>query len=196
MSKFLRIGIDVDLTWVDTGGPWFEWLCKVYGPPSFNPYALKVVDYNLSKYFPSAGDHQVKPYDFWEDPFLYDLLHPAPGAVEALEKIVSEGHSAHFISYCKKGHFSSKVRHLKRHTQHFMDLEPGSGHGFYATKNKSMIAVDVIIDDRNAFLNQFGNDVIKIKFDTPYSQDEELIATPDLVTSDWSVIKDFILDLA
>ncbi|UYL84910.1 hypothetical protein pEaSNUABM56_00209 [Erwinia phage pEa_SNUABM_56] len=200
MSKPLQIGIDVDLTWVDSGSAWLAWLEKAYGikvdwdlPPKLPDGALH---YNLTKYFPPPGPHQLSGMAFWEETHLYDTLLPREGAVDALEALVKAGHFAHFISMCKKGHFSSKVRNIERHTAHFMDLEPHNGHGFYATKNKGMLKVDVIIDDRNSFLNQFGGDVIKIKFDTPYSQDEGLIGTPDLVTADWTVIKDFILDLA
>lgn len=200
MSRILNIGIDVDLTWVDSGSPWIRWMEKVYGvqvnwdlPPKLPSGALY---YNVSKYFPPPKEHQLAPYEFWEEQHLYDSLEPREGAVEALRALVKAGHFAHFISMCKKGHFSSKVRHIKRHTDDFMSIEPGSGHGFYATKNKGMIKVDVIIDDRNSFLNQFGDDVIKIKFDTPYDQDEELIGTVDLVTGDWTVIKDFLLDIA
>lgn len=200
MSKSLNIGIDVDLTWVDSGTAWILWMEKVYGrrvdwrlPPKLPNGALY---YNVSKYFPPHKEHQLAPYDFWEEQHLYDSLEPREGAVNALRRLVKAGHYAHFISMCKKGHFSSKVRHIKRHTEDFMSLEPGSGHGFYATKNKGMIKVDVIIDDRNSFLNQFGDDVIKIKFDTPYDQDEELRSVPDLVTGHWSVIGDFLLDIA
>lgn len=85
---------------------------------------------------------------------------------------------------------------MKRETEEFFSLEPGSGHGFYATKNKAGLKLDVIIDDRNEFLNQFGDDVLKIKFWTPYDQSEELKVSIDLETSDWSHIQDFILDLS
>lgn len=200
MSRKLSIGIDVDLTWVDSGSAWLSWLERTSGsrvdwdlPPKLPNGALH---YNLTKYFPPPKPHQLPGMAFWEETHLYDTLEPREGAVAALEALVKAGHFAHFISMCKKGHFSSKVRHIERYTSHFMDLEPHNGHGFYATKNKGLLAVDVIIDDRNSFLNQFGDHVLKIKFDTPYSQDEELIGKPDLVTGDWAVIKEFLLDYA
>lgn len=196
----LKIGIDVDLTFVDSGTPWIEWLEKVYGvkmdlslPPP-NPQGM--LYYNVSKYFPPAKVHQLSPYEFWEDPYLYDKLKPLPGAVEAVAAWAKAGHFNHFVSYCMKGHFSSKVRFLKRETEEFFSLEPGSGHAFYATKHKAGVDVDVIIDDRNEFLNQFGPEVIKIKFKTPYDQSEELKTSIDLETDDWYTIRDFVLDIA
>ncbi|ALM02516.1 hypothetical protein KB57_129 [Klebsiella phage vB_KpnM_KB57] len=200
MRKPMNIGIDVDLTFVDSGTPWLHWLELMYGvkadcslPPP-NPQGKTY--YNLSKYFPPAKVNQLPPYEFWEDPYLYDRLKPRPGAVEAVAAFAEAGHFNQFVSYCKKGHFSSKVRFLKRETEEFFSLEPGSGHGFYATKNKAGLKLEVIIDDRNEFLNQFGDDVLKIKFWTPYDQSEELKVSIDLETSDWSHIQDFILDLS
>ncbi|WNT48166.1 hypothetical protein SPLA5a_PHROGS00083 [Salmonella phage SPLA5a] len=200
MRKPLNIGIDVDLTFVDSGTPWLQWMEQVYGVkadynlPDINPQGMDY--YNLSKYFPPAKVNQLPPYEFWEDPYLYDKLRPRAGAVDAVAAWAAAGHFNHFVSYCKKGHFSSKVRFLKRETEEFFSIEPGSGHGFYATKNKAGIKIDVIIDDRNEFLNQFGPEVIKIKFKTPYDQSEELRVSLDLETDDWNVIKDFVLDIA
>ncbi len=99
------------------------------------------------------------------------------------------------MSYCKKGHFSSKVRFLKRETEEFFSIEPEVV-TVLCNKNKAGIKIDVIIDDRNEFLNQFGPEVIKIKFKTPYDQSEELRVSLDLESDDWNVIKDFVLDIA
>lgn len=197
-SKERGVICDIDLTFVDSGVPWLDWLTSVYGvEPDFS---IKSPDgmtyYNLSKYFPAPLAHQINPYDFWEDPHLYDKLKPIEGAVEALRKIKAAGSPIRFGSYCKNGHFSSKARMIKRYTSDFLDIETGStGDGFYATKVKNGIKGAVIIDDRNQFLNQFGDDVIKIKFWTPYTQDEEPSCKYDLVTSDWNEIGDFVVDI-
>lgn len=196
MSK-LNIGIDVDLTLVDSGTAWLEWLDIVYGV-SFGPSIKSIpkgetVYYNLSKYFPQPSSSQVTPFDFWEDPFLYDKLKPLPGSVEAIKKLKEAGHNIRFVSHCKKGHFSSKVRFLKRHFP-FVDLESATGDGFYATKAKNGVAVDVLVDDRHSFLNQMDDNVIKILFETPYDQEVELKTTPDYRGNDWEHIGGFILE--
>ncbi len=57
MRKPLNIGIDVDLTFVDSGTPRLQWMEQVYGVkadynlPDINPQGMEY--YNLSKYFPS-----------------------------------------------------------------------------------------------------------------------------------------------
>lgn len=189
---------DVDLTFVDSGRPWTEWMEAVYGvaPDWSQTEPGELYHYNLSKYFPEPKVNQIPPYDYWEDPFLYDKMKPLPGAVEALYALKLAGHPIRFVSYCKKGHFGSKARFLKRETSHFLDLEHGTtGDGFYATKVKSGVAGAVIIDDRNEFLNQFGPEVIKIKFATPYTQSALPTCSYDLETCDWYEIRDFLLDI-
>lgn len=192
--------VDVDLTFVDSGWPWRDWMESVYQCEADNDamnkdlYEKGLYDYNLSKYFPNRCKDAIEPYEFWEDPHLYDKMTPMPGAVDALRRLHKAGHPIRFVSYCKKGHFSSKVRFLKRHCP-FLDLDNGTdGSGFYATKVKAGVSGGVIIDDRHQFLNQFADDVIKIKFDTPFSQDVEPRVQYDFVSANWTLIADFILD--
>lgn len=192
--------VDVDLTFVDSGWPWLYWMESVYQIPADFELLDKdyeesgLFNYNLSKYFPSRCKEAIPPYEFWEDPHLYDKLKPLPGAVEAIRRLHEAGHPIRFVSYCKKGHFSSKVRFLKRHCP-FLDLDNGTdGSGFYATKVKAGVAGGVIIDDRHQFLNQFDDNVIKVKFDTPFTQDEEPRTQYDLTSCDWNVIAEWLLE--
>lgn len=189
--------VDVDLTFVDSGTPWFQWLEDVYGvaPDMSKGPGNGQIHYNLGKYFPAPLVEQISPHDYWEDMFLYDRLKPLPGAVNALKTLKEAGYPIRFVSHCKKGHFSSKARMVKRETSHFLDIEKGStGDGFYATKVKSGVSGRVIIDDRNEFLNQFGDDVIKIKFKTPYTQFEDPRVKYDFESDDWDEILQFLLD--
>lgn len=199
-SQKTPIIVDVDLTFVDSAAPWMQWLEDVYGvaPDWTKGPGNGQVSYNLSEYFPAPKVHQIDPFEFWEDPYLYDKLVPRPGAVAALERMKAAGHPIRFGSFCKNGHFSSKARMLKRYTSHFLDLDKGTtGDGFYATKVKSGIAGGVIIDDRHAFLNQFGSDVLKIKFDTVFTQDEGIVEGGyDLTSEDWNEIADFVIEYA
>lgn len=193
--------IDVDLTFVDSGWPWLDWMESVYKTEPDREMMQKDIeenglfDYNLSKYFPNRCVQKINPYEFWEDPHLYDKLNPIEGAVAAIKRLHEAGHPIRFVSYCKKGHFSSKVRFLKQSCP-FLDLDSGKdGSGFWATKNKAGVMGGFIIDDRNKFLNQFPDEVVKIRFDTMFTQDEEPRVVYDLVSSDWKAIADFILDL-
>lgn len=192
--------VDVDLTFVDSGWPWLEWMENVYQIKADrllmenDRREFGLFDYNLSKYFPTRCKEAIAPYEFWEDPHLYDKLKPMPGAVDAIRRLHEAGHPIRFVSYCKKGHFSSKVRFLKRHCP-FLDLDNGTdGSGFYATKVKAGVTGGVIIDDRNQFLNQFSDEVIKVKFATPFTQEEDPRTQYDLVSSDWNVIAEWLLE--
>lgn len=189
--------VDVDQTFVDSATPWMNWCTDVYGvspdwskgPPGGEMH------YNIGKYFPDPKMFQPQPLEFWEDPFLYDKLRPLPDAVEVLKVMKGIGHPIRFASYCKNGHFSSKARMLKRETAEFLELESGlTGDGFYATKVKSGIRGGVIIDDRNEFLNQFGDEVIKIKMWTPFTQTVQPRCDYDLVAIDWYSIGKFLTD--
>lgn len=192
--------VDVDLTVVDSGTPWFEWLEKVYKIPAdsalmnLHREQFGLIKYNLAAYFPNRCSEALSPYEYFEDPHLYDKLSPLPGVVDAIYRLWKAGHPIRFVSHCKKGHFSSKVRFLKRSFP-FIDLDNAPcGSGFYATKNKSGVSGAAVIDDRNNFLNQFGGDVLKIKFKTQYTQDEEPRCKYDLESDDWEKIADFLLD--
>ena len=74
---------------------------------------------------------------------------------------------------------------------------PDDNIAFIATKEKWAVLGDVVIDDRNYFLNQFSNrrECLKIKIKTPYSQDVGLSVSLDLETNDWNKIGQFINEL-
>lgn len=192
--------IDIDQTFVDSGTPWLAWMEYQYGiSPDLEMMDRDLrttgfLNYNLGKYFHHRPAGAVAPYEFWEEPELYDSLKPLPGAVEAIYRLYEAGHPIGLPSYCKKGHFASKVRMIMRELD-FLDLDgKNNGCGFYATKYKAGIKGSVIVDDRNEFLNQFSDDVLKIKFATPYTQDEPPRVAYDLETNEWSKIADFILE--
>lgn len=187
----MNIAVDIDLTIVDTGASWLAWLKQHF--PMEQVVPCSEVSYNLGEYFgeSTTGLHH---FEYWDNNHLYDELEFIHGVVENLGILKSHGHNIYFVSHTRPGHFKSKFRMLSR--LEFIDFKGGDA--FLATQEKGSLSgsVDVIIDDRHAFLNQFADDVIKIKFSTPYTQDEELIGTVDLATSDWTVIKDFIMDIA
>ena len=66
------------------------------------------------------------------------------------------------------------------------------------THEKHFADVDVIIDDRNKFLESFKDkpEVIKIKVKTMFTQDTDLTVSLDLETNDWKKIGEFISDLS
>jgi len=102
------------------------------------------------------------------------------GSVAFLKRFSDSGYNVLFASYCKKGHFGSKYDWLKKHY-------PFMG-GFFATKEKQYIKADIFIDDRNDMLNkryQEDPKCLLVKFDTKYTQSEELLCPNVTVISDW-----------
>lgn len=191
------IAIDVDLTLVRSDFEWANWLDKITGEPVNRIDMLHngQIDYDLTRYYPKMRELGISPFDFWEDPFLYDKMAPILGAVEAVKKMKDAGFNIRFVSYCKNGHFSSKARWLKRHFP-FVILGKGStGDGFYATHEKGGVMCDMIIDDRHEHLNQFSDRILKVKYWTPYTQSHELRGKADLMSDNWSEIADFAVDI-
>ena len=196
MANKLNIGIDYDLSVIDTcfgRGGWFDYLnnmshCKL-GIDFFN--SLPEIDYNIGKYWPDLTEDEVM--SFWSDPKLYQKLTPNPDAVKVINELAAQGHSIVFLSMCKKGHFASKVQSSKE----WFNI-PQEQYGFIVTHEKHFADVDVIIDDRNKFLESFKYkpEVIKIKIKTPYTQDVDLSVSLDLETNDWNKIGEFINELS
>lgn len=189
-SKLLVV--DVDLTIVASDLSWLEWLRKRY--PQILNIPEKDIDYNLAKYFDHQDCYGCSGMDYWNQFDLYDNLPLIEGCYEALEALKSAGFNFAFTSHTKSGHFSSKTRMLKKIP--FVDFSKGDA--YVATHEKGVLSdcAFAVIDDRNKFLNQFGDSVLKVKYDTPYTQCEEPTSQYDLITNDWSKIKDFIIDMS
>jgi len=184
----LTIGVDIDLTIVPSDVYWEKWLKKHFKQILEIPE--ENADYNLGKYF-AESKFGLKHMDFWDNPHLYDEMEFIPGCYDALEDLKKCGHNLLFISHTRSGHFSSKFRLLNKLP--FLQFESGCQDGFIATKEKGVLspAVDIMIDDRNKFLNQFFN-VKTILFKTRYTQDELPKRKHYLESSDWAEITENI----
>lgn len=161
----LNIGIDVDIPVVDTPTVWRTWMISVC---SQNPdIPLKNSAYNISTYFQAPED--VDLMEFWRSCTLYDNLSPRRDAVNAIKDLHDAGNRIIFVSSIKGNHHKSKYNFLKKHFP-FMA-------GFIATKEKHYVDVDVMIDDRTSHLNAFytegRNDVLTIRYESPYRQYEK-----------------------
>ena len=198
----MRVGIDVDITLVETGVEWWKWLsdCETYGLP-YNLKDYKVegkFDYNLGNYFP---DYEYvtgcNPHSFWKQNNLYDWLSPLPNSVNVIKRLVDAGHEIVFISHTHGAHLKSKVDFLRRHFP-FADI--GGKGGFIATKEKHLVDVDVMIDDRIDNLLKFKDSVIKVYFgsiyqDTPFNKHEVDFITNDDCNLGWFDLESYFEEL-
>ena len=172
------IAVDVDLTVCGIDILWWNWLCSVtnskYMPM---PKEEGKVNYNLSKYFEDKLEKVGRDgLDFFRQEGVYDFAPVIKDSEQVLKYLKGQGHEIVFVSAVKGNHHKSKYNFLKRHFP-FMD-------GFVATKEKNYVNCDIIIDDRNVFLNKVTCDT-KIKFYTPYQQCEELKNNKVLLVKSW-----------
>lgn len=201
----MKIGIDVDLTLVDTGYEWWEWCVQELS--KVKPFCIEIpsvtrmyddwkesgkCSYNFNEEFPSFTETTgLDIFSFWKQDDLYDNIIPLPNSVEVVKQLVEAGHSIVFISHCHGGHFKSKVDWLKKYFP-FADI--GGKGGFIATKEKHLVNVDVMIDDRIENLLRFPDEVIKVYFNTIYADNEFVRSDVDMITSvdnGWLDIKEY-----
>lgn len=189
------IAIDVDLTTLASDVLWWEWLVKMCGESNLGFSSLEQlhiwatttnqkVDYDLTEYFGEPINDRVSALDFFRSDSTYDLVQPVEGAVEYISKLASEGFEIVFVTHCKRNHSRSKYNCLERYFKGF-DWD------YVVTKEKHRVNADIIIDDRNEFLQQFldkGKTAIRIH--TPYTQhtdvDEEHMLFKEC--EDWKAV--------
>lgn len=156
-----------------TTSEWEEEIAKTNG----------VIDYNLVNYFPDIT--QKEGFAFWQRHDLYQKLKLYPEAVEVLRE-VGQKHKLVFTSYCKSGHAHSKYDML---VENFKNHLPEGHFAFVNTKEKWAVKCDMVIDDRNEFINMFDPyEVSRILFTTNYTQTEPVIG-PVVKTNNWYEIK-------
>lgn len=181
------IAIDVDLTVVSTDREWWKWLCEV--DTSMSPKQLKnITTYNLGEHSSLSSDFSM---GFWTGNRIYDELEPIRGT-EVINKLMSLGIDVIFMSSTTTGHIDSKKAWLDEHFP--------NNKGLVCTDNKEFVSADVYIDDRFDALraidilnvNKGNLSFTTIGYDTQYNQRTTFI--PDLVSNDWQLIYQEILD--
>lgn len=182
-----EIIVDVDLTVAKSDISWLGYLQSRYDFKD-NTIALQFfkdrdnecLDYNLSKYFDLRGDDPMK---FWKRSNLYKYVQPLPSCKRVLDYLKGKGDKIYFVSHAKTEHNKSKWDWINTH---FPWVRNSSDAAYIVTRNKNAVKGSVIIDDRNLFLNMHDAKV-KIKINTPYTQDEEL-TRPVFSVDSWDEI--------
>ncbi len=136
------IGVDVDLTVVDTLTVWLNWYEKQTG----HNVKEKVKGWNGN--IETLMHKHKSPLEFWKIEDLYENLEPIEHSVEILERLSKCGHEIIFVSSCFAEHYYSKEKFLEKHF-------PFKS-GFISTKEKWHTDVDVMIDDFDKNLNEMS----------------------------------------
>lgn len=157
----MKIGVDVDLTVVNLVDDWLSWLNSMTGQSLTKEDCN--YDYAIGDYFKEAlKPFDLCPKDFWRAGHIYDLAKPIEGSIDYLKLLHKEGNEIIFISKIMGNHAESKKMFLNRYFPFHS--------GIVFTDEKGLVDVDVMVDDRIEFLNQFSEDVLKILIKTPYKQ--------------------------
>jgi 5'(3')-deoxyribonucleotidase len=136
------IGVDVDLTVVDTLTPWIKWYEKLTGHNIFKDISHKL--YGIEELMKEHKD----PLEFWKSSTLYDNLIPIEGSVKTLE-CMSNKNDVVFISSCFPEHIKSK--------EYFLNRNFPFHKGFISTSQKEFIQCDYYIDDYSKYLRNMKN---------------------------------------
>lgn len=137
------LGVDVDLTVVDSLKPWLDWFEDRTGRRVQNAdgnYDLVPEMHQIMKEARISGKNWFDPMEFWHYDNLYDGLEPLEGAVDALAAAKDSGWTILFISSCIPDHERSKKQFLKRHFPF--------ASAFISTHDKQFIDYDILIDDK------------------------------------------------
>ena len=191
MSKCI-IGVDIDLTVAQIDDLWYDWLVRMtgYDPMIDVSYDMledsqHLLEYNLSTYWKEQLEERgIDGLEFFRGTHLYDMVDPVHESPKYINELYEEGYDIVFISALKGHHHRSKYEFLGRHFNF---------DGFIGTKEKQYINCDIMIDDRNNFLNLSRADV-KIKIFTPYTQDVGLENDVKLCHN-WEEIYNYIKEL-
>lgn len=175
----MRLGVDVDLTVVDTGQEWYNYLRGVseIEVPPYEDFlvANTVAPYNMADVFKDI-DYQ-KCLGYWREEHLYDNLQPLKDSVQVLEDLkISKGYEIIFVSTIKGNHHKSKYYFLKKNYP-FLD-------GFIATKEKKYAKIDLMVDDRLNVLELLDRNVITVQKITPFDQTSKFV--PSYSFDDWA----------
>lgn len=174
----MRIGVDVDLTIVDTLTPWLDWFKSKTGKdlPSH-----EIEGHNLELVMNSYLDG-LDAVSYWESHDLYDDITPIPEAKHFIDSAISAGHEIVFITVSNHGHFRSKARFLNR--------EFPNASGIIHTNLKWMIDIDVIIDDNTEILKQVRDKSPHIEI---FQVKTQLNRNTPFIRHDWVDIKNKLL---
>lgn len=166
------LGVDVDLTTLQSDHAWWFWLCTMAEDHNL-PYSISEfvrqgnkLDYDLSSHFPPMKNENVDPFDFWRQEGVYDWILPVDGAKWAINDLMKY-YNIVFVTHNKGNGGRSKFNNLDR-------LFGKDNFSYVVTREKYLVKMNYMIDDRNDFLNACAkNGITSIKIETPHRQLEK-----------------------
>ena len=120
-----------------------------------------ITQWNMTMFFPGLTWDQV--YGVMDEPGFWGTVEPMPGAAEALQHFMQEGHEVYIVTATYYGHVREKMGELLFRRFPFL-----SWNQLIITSRKQMIRGDVLIDD--GVHNLEGGQYAKVLFSAPHNR--------------------------
>jgi len=171
--KKLTIMIDADGVLENFSETWVAYLNNKYGTAVSHE---DVREWDMTKAFPMLTPEQVLSTE--RDKELYTNLKPIPGAPEALQKLLNDGHELYVVT---NTHYKIATEKLEGTLFQYYPFLTWKHYIF--THRKQMIKGDVLVDD--GVHNLVGGDYEKILFSAPYNRDFDAEASGMTRVENW-----------
>lgn len=151
--------VDVDSTVAQTLPEWV----RMYNQDYYDVLDYRLIDdWEMTKFV--SKECGVKIYNYLSSPRLYDNVQPFDGALDVIRWIRRAGHRVVYVSAGVEGALA-KFKWLERE-----GFEPGNyAQDFVSVYDKSLIKGDLLIDDRDKNIQEFGS-MSSILMDMPYNR--------------------------
>jgi len=153
------LGIDVDSVIADLSPAWFGRYNKDYNDNLTND---RITEWATEKFVkPECG---IKIYDYLTDPTLYDDVEPIQDSLYFINLLREKGHRIVFITMTPIETPGVKFNWLVKHGY----LKKDEKHNYVECRDKSLINVDILLDDRFDTIRTFPR--IGVIFDQPWNR--------------------------
>lgn len=146
-----------------------------------------VKSWDVTKAFPGLTREQV--YAIPDEPGFWGRVDPVPGAPEALQRLIADGHEIYIVTATQYESLAEKMSDLLFKWFPFI-----SWRQVIVTKRKQMIKGDVLIDDGPHNLE--GGDYEKILVDAPHNRDYDAEGNGMIRVHDWDEILEAVERIA
>lgn len=168
--------VDADGVLEDLSQKWVAYLNEKYGT-SVRYEDLK--EWDMTAAFPTLTRKQVYGIDFDEE--FYSRLEPIPGAVDAVRRLLEDGHKIYVVTTTPYQAVKPKMDRAIFRYYPFLNWKD-----IIITADKHLIRGDVLIDD--GVHNLLGGDYRKILVTAPYNESFDAEANGMIRVSNWEEI--------
>lgn len=179
MSKKLTVLVDMDGCLDNLLKAWLHSLNEIYGT---NIVEDDVTDWDMSAAFQKATGNYALTLDEICEPLLnpdfWDTVEPIPGATEALQKLIADGHKIYIVTASHYQTLAAKMEKVLFRYFPFLTWDD-----VIVTSNKQLVSGDVLIDD--GVHNLTNGSYAKLLMDAPHNRDFEAEANGMTRVMDW-----------